>query len=457
MPEEKITFSVNPTGCGELDIDIRVYDREKEAIDFLRRGLKDRSGKYLTNLQARQLLNEYNGIGVYRNGFRIRPLGYPGFDWLDLNKRRVNNPTLRISSNQVIGYVQIQSEGESGLAEKSARDGLKENEAFDRLKEVTTEVITELEQRRYEYRRKAGLSRPAIKVERELEKLFSSDKLKQSITQLTKGKVDKTTADGIIEIISQDAEDKNKIADEIRQTVAIYQGQATLGKIVDVILHEGRKPLHYFRNRIPQIRRWVDSFRKDKDSSKLEKLLLIVDGLWQNADVFVKLFSKLDPLAAGKRSAKKPVELKKTIEGALSIFESSLRTHTISAEVRGSDDFRFSGWSQDIYAIFTNLVENSLYWICEKKVSIRKISIQFSTKGHSLRYIDYYDTGPGIEPRLIDSEVIFEPGFSTKPNGTGLGLAIAGEAASRNGLELKVLKSDRGAHFRLQPKTEDAK
>lgn len=457
--EETFPFDFeNPTGCGKLEIDIRVYDRDKESIDFLiRRGLKDEFGNYLGKLQARQLLDEYNGIGVYRNGFRIRPLGDPGFDWLDLNKRRVNNPTLRISSNQVIGYVQIQSEGESGLAEKSARDGLKENEAFDRLKEVTTEVITELEQRRYEYRRKAGLSRPAIKVERELEKLFSSDKLKQSITQLTKGKVDKTTADGIIEIISQDAEDKNKIADEIRQAVAIYQGQATLGKIIDVILHEGRQPLHYFRNRIPQIRRWVHSFRKNRDSSKLEKLLSIVDGLGQNADIFVKLFSRLDPLAAGKRSARKPLELKKTIEAALSVFESKMKSHNISAEVIGPDDFTFPCWLQDIYAIFTNLVDNSVYWICEKKVPTRKITIELSTTGGCLHRIDYRDTGPGIKQKDIENERIFEPGFTTKLNGTGLGLAIAGEAASRNGLELKVLESDRGAHFRLHPKTEDAK
>lgn len=458
--EETFLFDFeNPTGCGKLEIDIRVYDRDKESIDFLiRRGLKDEFDNYVGKLQARQLLNKYNGIGVYRNGFRIRPLGDPGFDWLDLNKRRVNNPTLRISSNQVIGYVQIQSEDESGLSEKSARDGLEENADFDRLKEVTTKVITELEQRRYEYRRKAGLSRPAIKVERELEKLFSSDELKQSIqTQLTKGKVDKTTADGIIEIISQNAEHRNEVIDKIRQTVAIYQGQATLGKIVDVILHEGRQPLHYFRNRIPQIRRWVNSFRKDRDSSKLEKLLSIVDGLGQNADVFVKLFSRLDPLAAGKRSARKPLELKKTIEGALSVFESKMKSHNISAEVIGPDDFTFPCWLQDIHAIFTNLVDNSVYWICEKKVPTRKITIELSTDGHSLRHIDYRDTGPGIEPDLIESEVIFEPGFSTKPDGTGLGLAISGEAAERNGLKLKVLESNEGAHFILQLRTEGEK
>ena len=122
IADEEFSFDFGAaTGCGKLDIDIRVYDREKEAIEFLiKRGLTDDSGNYFRNLQARQLLNEYNGIGVYRNGFRIRPLGDADFDWLKLNKQRIQNPSLRIGSNQVIGYVQIESDEQSCLIEKSA-------------------------------------------------------------------------------------------------------------------------------------------------------------------------------------------------------------------------------------------------------------------------------------------------------------------------------------------------
>ena len=169
----------------------------------------------------------------------------------------------------------------------------------------------------------------------------------------------------------------------------------------------------------------------------------------------MKLFSRLDPLASGKRSARKPLELKKTIKSTLSVFEEEMKINHVLAIVNGPDDFKFSSWPQDIYAIFTNLIDNSLYWISEKKVSRREITIELVTDGESLLHIDYRDTGPGIEPGLITSEVIFEPQFSTKPSGTGLGLAIAGEAAMRNGLELKAFESDQGAWFRLQPKTED--
>ena len=472
---EEIAFNFGgPTGCGELDIDIRVYDREAAAIDALiKRGLTDESGAYVGKNQARQLLNAYNGIGVYRNGFRIRPLGDADFDWLTLNARRVQTPTRCISSNQVIGYVQIQSEAQSGLIEKSARDGLRENEAFDQLKEITIQIITALEWRRFNYRRKAGLSRPALKIERDLDQLFSFDELKQNIqTQLTKNEVDETTTDEIIKIISQDAKEKNKVAEEIRKVVAIYQGQATLGKIINVILHEGRRPLSYFRNRIPHLRHWYESLvveteqqypqlalfnvgEKNEYSAKLEKILSIAEGIGQNAEFFVNLFRRLDPLAAGKRTSRKLLALKETIEETLSVFENQMKIHNVSAEIIGPDDFKFSGWSQDIYAIFTNLIDNSLYWITKKKVPTRQITIELLTEGDTLLYIDYRDTGPGIEPDLIESEVIFEPHFSTKPDGTGLGLAIAGEAAERNGFKLKVYEADEGAHFRLQPKMEN--
>ena len=456
--DESIQFDAEePTGCGELNIDVRVYDRDKDSIDSLiGRGLKDNSGNYVGKLRARQLLNEYNGIGVYRNGFRIRPLGDPEFDWLQLNKQRVQSPSLRIGSNQAIGYVQIQSEEQSGLIEKSARDGLRENTAFRQLKKITTQVIAQLEARRFDYRRKEGLDRSVLKVERELEQLFSFDELKRGIlARLTSSEIDQKISDTIIDIISREEEEKNKIADEIRQAVAVYQGQATLGKIINVVLHEGRRPLNYFRNEIPNLKYWYESFQKTRNLEKLEKFMPIAEGVDQNAEIFVKLFSRLDPLAAGKRSAEEPLVLKEEITNVLAVFTQEMKSQKVTAEITGSEDFRLSAWRQDIYAIFTNLVDNSLYWMDEKKISNRKIIIELVTDGNFLLYVDYHDSGPGIEPKFIASEVIFEPEFSTKPFGTGLGLAIAGEAAARNGLELKAFEFEQGAWFRLQPKTED--
>ena len=390
----------------------------------------------------------------------VQVAGFTWFGWQTsleyaLNEQRVQNPSLRIGSNQVIGYVQIQSEEESRLIEKSARDGLRENTAYERLKQVTKEVISKLEAKRFNYRREARLSRSALKIEQEFERLFSFDDLKRNIQRkLNKRGVDKTITAEIIEVVNQDAERKNKKAEELRQAVAIYQGQATLGKIINVILHEGRHPLSYFRNQIPNLRVWCEFIERTYGYKNMEKPISMIDGLAKNAEIFVNLFSRLDPLATGNRPAKKTLRLIDEIKSASSIFEDTIKSQDVSIDVVGSDDFLFPCWSQDIYAIFTNLIDNSLYWMGEKKVKEKKITINLVTDNNRLLHVDYRDTGPGIEPSLIASEVIFEPQFSTKPSGVGIGLAIAGEAANRNGLELKAYESESGAYFRLQPNEE---
>lgn len=450
---EKINIQLSEeTGCGNLLFDFRVYDRDAEAIDHLiKRGLKDQEGRYLGKLQARYLLNEYNGIGVYRNGFRIRPLGDAEYDWLKLNDQRVQNPSMRVGINQIIGYSIIEPEELSNLEEKSARDGLKENKAYNRLKEISKIILAELEERRFNYRRKEGLGKKAIKLEKELQKLLEFDDLKEKIRKkLKKEGVESSLTTEIISDIEASAAEKNKIIMDVKDAVAIYQGQATLGKIINVILHEGRRPLNYFKNQIPSLKFWSDEFKKDFKVEYLEEINPILNGIENNTEIFVKLFGRLDPLAAGKRGKKKTFVIYEKLNEIKNVFENEIIDAKIEFIIDGDKDCKFNGWEQDFYAIFTNLIDNSIYWIKEKNPIIKRIEIDISTQENELEYIDYRDTGPGIQEHLIEDQIIFDPEFSTKKNGNGLGLAISGEAATRNLLELKAYSSDNGAYFRLQ-------
>ena len=253
-----------------------------------------------------------------------------------------------------------------------------------------------------------------------------------------------------MEIIARDQEEKNTAAEHLRKAIAVYQGQATLGKIINVILHEGRRPLNFFRNEIPNLRYWRRSLLRSRDKGTLDKVVEIANGIGTNAEFFVALFGRLDPLAATKRSRKSSLNLKEAIHATLSVFTVDLESQAVEHRIDCPDHFTISAWSQDIYSIFTNLIDNSLYWMTEKNTPTKEISIDIATDRNTLLHIDYRDTGPGIDPALIATGVIFEPQFSTKPAGTGLGLPIAGEAAARNGLELTALESDTGAWFRLQ-------
>jgi hypothetical protein len=279
---ESIAFDYGkPTGCGQLKLDIRVYDRDPDAIDVLiKRGLKDDYGNYVGKMEAKRLLDISNGLGVYRNGFRIRPLGDADFDWLRLNEQRVQNPSMRIGSNQVIGYVQIQSEELSGLNEKSARDGLKDNASYKSLRLIVGEVVVELEKRRFEYRRKADLGRNTLKIEREFERLFSFEEIKENVRKtLSKGGVDKDTSSKVLELLDENEKESNKLSEDIKQTVAIYQGQATLGKIVKVVLHEGCKPLGFFTNQIRNFDYWAGVLAEKHDREALDEMQTIMSGM----------------------------------------------------------------------------------------------------------------------------------------------------------------------------------
>ena len=407
-------------------------------------------------LEARRLLNANNGIGVYRNGFRIRPLGDPDYDWLFLNKDRVQNPSLKIGSDQVIGIVSIESEEKSGLIEKSARDGLKENVAYEALQKLTKDVISKLEERRFAYRSKAGISRKTLKIEKEFERLFSFDNLRQNVSSsLYRGNVNPVTTSEIMGAIDEQEKEQNAAAQALKETVAIYQGQATMGKIVNVVIHEGRKPLDFFKNQIPLFKKTFEQYDKGK-SENLPILNEKIAGISSNSQVLVSLFKKLDPLAAGKRGKKKDEWIKKEIEGAFAVFASQLNNFSCKVDISQGNDIQIYCWKQDIYSIFTNLIENSIYWMTEKSVEKKEIIVQINVDKDKVKYIDYRDSGPGIEKHLIESGVIFEPEFTTKPeNGTGLGLSIAGEAARRCGFDLKALFSDKGAYFRLEQLEEN--
>jgi len=445
------------TECGRLIFDLRIYDRDKKSLEqLIQRGLKDDQGNYLGINETKRLLNEFNGIGVYRGGFRIRPLGDPDYDWLELNKARIQNPGRKIGSDRVIGYVQIQSEELSKLEEKSARDGLRDNRAYRRLIEIALQVIVEVETRRYLFLRNSGLRKSSGKVERNLEKLFDLGGLKTRVERvLLAAGVDDAIRISVLDSIVEQQTESNEIVEEIRQTFAIYEGQATLGKIINVVLHEGRKPLSFFRSQSDNIKFWLDDYKKNSNQESLEEAISLASKFGIHTKYLSDLFSRIDPLAARKRGRKTRFNLAECINTSFLVFDETLIAHKISKEIQCDVDVEFTGWPVDIQIILTNLIDNSIFWMTEKKTAKKQISIVVYNFESNFLYLDYKDNGPGIEPSLIKNEIIFEPEFSTKPSGTGLGLAIAGESALRNGLELKAYATDEGAYFRLSHKEND--
>ena len=96
-------------------------------------------------LEVRAWLREWSGISVYRDGFRVWPYGEPHDDWLRLDQRRVNNPVVRLSNNQVVGFVEISRDRNPELRDQTNREGLLHNEAFADLRRLLHFVLEILE------------------------------------------------------------------------------------------------------------------------------------------------------------------------------------------------------------------------------------------------------------------------------------------------------------------------
>ena len=108
----------------------------------------------------RAQLKRLSGVSLYRDGFRVAPYGSRGDDWLELNQRRVNNPTMRVSTNQSVGVIEFAQEANPLLIDRTSREGLIDNPAFRDLRALVLAALGLLEEQRYAQRKAAAPPSP---------------------------------------------------------------------------------------------------------------------------------------------------------------------------------------------------------------------------------------------------------------------------------------------------------
>jgi len=117
----------NSPRCGPFWINLYVWDRAK---DYLAQA----------GISAKEL-NAQCGVSLFRDGLRVLPYGEPGDDWLLLDQERIQDPSGRISNNQVVGLIQVLQEKNLQLRDKTSREGLIENDAFQDLRAMARTAI----------------------------------------------------------------------------------------------------------------------------------------------------------------------------------------------------------------------------------------------------------------------------------------------------------------------------
>lgn len=424
-------LEIGELSCGAVEVDLRLYDLESESIEklFERMGLKF-SDFGLRN--ARLMISENTGIGIYRTGFRIRPYGEPDNDWLKLENRRVQNPSKRIGHGQISGTINVGSESTSHLIEQSSREGLEKNSAFERLITLVTNVLVKIEQKRFDFRAKAGISRkPAKQIDkaRELSSL-------ESITKAISNLAEKDQRPLLLRI-EKESKALTKALDEIEAYQRLLESRSALGMVVAQVIHDGRTYLDPISSAAKSIINNAPLVLEKSPKGDLVRRYYPTYGqaILDGSKGLASLFKSLDPISGRRRG--RPIEFSaiENIKATLNLLDELLIESSVNVQLKIDKKLNLYGYSGDLQSAMMNILHNAIYWLTTTENNKKTIQITSSIED-SMAKISVSNNGPLIDAQ--DFETMFEAGFSLKTEGHGLGLSIAKEACKNSNGDLTL-------------------
>lgn len=411
---------------GPFNLDLRVWDRDAGTLGEMAREL----GSTLKNL--RKELDEQVGVAIYRDGFRVLPYGEPRNDWLRLDLRRVQNPTMRLSNNQISGQVAIGADTNPGLRDQSNREGLIEGPAFNDLREMVVTILSIVEGVRFKARRK----KRDTEARRGLFDGFHLDPVREAVRERHPEDRD------LLQLIADTQADLNHRVGQVKEVLGRYRRLASLGQLVDSVLHNARAPLSGVLNRADL------ALRKIHRGTTIDAGA-VIRQLRSQAATVAAVLRRLEPLGGRRRGRAAAFQLEALVEELFSIYVDDLQRLNVRVMLPESDT-RVTVAASEMHEIFHNLIRNSLYWLRRVPVDQRAIAVQIERLPEGAVEVVFSDSGPGVDPENRDT--IFEPYFSLRADGEGLGLTTVGDIVSEfYGGELELLKEGPlpGATFRF--------
>jgi signal transduction histidine kinase len=438
-----IPLEKDHTPCGIVLVRLSIFDRESSAI----RSTAEKAGfGYLGIREARKLLDSIAGVTIYREGFRVRPYGDPENDWLTLDMKRVQNPSQKIGHNQISGVIVVDDEESSNLIERSSREGLEENGSFRRLQHLVLRLLSEVvEPRRRKYRFSSGIE---AKRKSGFNEALSSAELLWTKPLLEK--IPENDRADVKKLISIESEKLSSHLKDLQERQTQLGSQATLGLLVGELMHQGNTPLAFIESETRRLSKWWGTIFDDTEFSakNRDEIPRIVNGMAASASSLRILFNALSPLAGARRGEPAEYRIKTVIDNTIYLFKSKADAASILIESsHETPTICAKGYPQDLTTALTNLIDNAIHWLQSRHIKPAIILISTAQLTDSKVRITVEDNGFGIPHEF--RELLFDIGFTLKPNGTGLGLSIAREAIFRSGGELYLDDSIEGAKFSI--------
>ena len=390
---------------GGFTVEIRAWDRDHSGLT----PFADEYGLTVTNL--RRILDDYCGVNIYRDGFRVYPYGEKGNDWLSLDTRSRQNPTLRLANNQIVAAIKISRESNPEIKDRSNREGLVHNLEYGDLILHFTEVISLLEEERYKHRPREENKPEAIQAI--FEAFDLSDVASEAASKLG-------ASNPISKMLSKKEADVRESIEKLQDHYSRVMLAAGFGQLVDLVVHEIGSPLGKLGREVNLIERTLRKARAMTDT--LEEYFVNCHS-W--IEQISNLREKLLPRAAGYRGKTQKFNIREEICSTFDLFNAIISRQKIRWVLHPEEEEAFfvktsrSSFGQ----VVANLIDNAIYWISTRnKDNGGRIQVDFGRDSTSF-WVQVSDNGPGVA--VENRARIFDLHFTTKPHGMGMGLYVA--------------------------------
>lgn len=414
-------------------IQLNIFDRDADSVQntFVKAGVITKDDKTNFSLRdARRALDDLSGIAIYRNRFRIRPYGDKDADWLGLDKRRVQNPSKHLEQAQISGLILVDTADNSGLIERSSREGFEHNDHYNAFKTLLLKALNEVENLRYAHNARTGKNRkhPAAAVKSAFSSLREQadlTKIENFSDEFSEEKKEKFKA-----AVTEYKTSLDKLIDIIQERQSILEARSTLGFILAEVVHEAKHPTSAVGSNLLSLSKRVkNKWNEDITSNVSEELLQNFSQDIDHISSLESLLKRLDPLINVRRKKSYEFSVYEAVKKSLLLYQD--RAARAGVEVhheKPQNDYQMNGLEVDLSTAIINLIDNSLYWHEQRKIEKPFIEIQYTDDGNAL-FVSIEDNAGGISEKYKDA--IFNVGFTTKEEGSGLGLSIAREALGR--------------------------
>lgn len=414
--------------CGTFTFEIRVWDLDSDGMSEIVNAFGVR------NSSVRATIGAHKGLSVYRDGILVLPKSDSGKDWLGLDLRRVSKVGGRLSTSQIIGYVSISGDTNDKLADTSNREGFMDSPARREFEALLWTALTILET----YRQEDKTTDEKVQKTHDLiEALSLSDVLARAKEMQKAG----SDASAFVGMLKEECGRIEADREKLKARVLYFNQLATTGTIAQLVLHEIRNrttALAYFPKKVRQ-----------KIVPLLADLVKPCEMSEQATASLERLADNFAPLATrGFCRSRRISHLRTQIENCLAFFSREIKEYSIRVDNTTEDSVALLIDPAELDAIFINLINNAVYWLINGNCADRQLSFKTKIDKNANRIrISVHDSGPGIPEE--DTERIFWPGVTRKPDGVGMGLTVVSEVIGLYGGKIGVKSPGRlgGASF----------